>query len=645
MIIHQALFGYSNGHHLLCSSKQLSSSSMKILEPLSDLSGTDIQPGFSEYITGCTLENEQNYAISKTWYATEMDRPGCVWTHTLFIKFSDFACISSIDSIDNLFLRPTISGDFNEYIKPINFNVEQLMETNTAFKLTDSEIEKIYQILNVFFKSSAPILIESQETKKYNELIELMWIKLARNIFKNISFCTGSLSNRTINKRSIDIQVVPSAMIKNISRNIKNAQIVSETKDIDKLQWLQFFIREFIEHKSNQLQNFVSLLSIKNFDRKSLEVCSKLSLMLQESNSFNVLKFLTAIANDLDKEDRNVAFNKAVLMLMSSETSLLMDFHIDRGLVLQELACIDNDMLQLLNQSAILDMIEQLWKNSNIELHNLFGFLISNEINTFGEKIIITLANIVDAKSLIKLIGIDLIGINIIIRINYKLALYVGIWSKSKILQMETLECLKASSSQFTEEFISEISVLIFETSNEDICNALYETFGVAIIDSFLLWAQRKGDVEKIEHWSEICKYNISSCTKQLPQLQSRALILIIINEIDPYDCETKRISKNIWIELYKNFVTSNNDKMFNIVFAQFILIIIIQSDEEYPEDIAFFAFSQVYKMLAEDQMTYTNWKKLSIILPEVAWHNNWDKCRRLRKAAKKIGYNFHLKV
>ena len=40
--IHQAIWGYSNGHRLLASSMPLSSQSIKILEPLSDLSGTEM---------------------------------------------------------------------------------------------------------------------------------------------------------------------------------------------------------------------------------------------------------------------------------------------------------------------------------------------------------------------------------------------------------------------------------------------------------------------------------------------------------------------------------------------------------------------------------------------------------------------------
>ena len=74
--IHQAVWGYSNGHHLLASSTSLSSQSMKILEPLTDLSGPDKSEPFDGYLTLCYLSSENYYALSNTWYDQEMPLHG-----------------------------------------------------------------------------------------------------------------------------------------------------------------------------------------------------------------------------------------------------------------------------------------------------------------------------------------------------------------------------------------------------------------------------------------------------------------------------------------------------------------------------------------------------------------------------------------
>ena len=73
--------------------------------------------------------------------------------------------------------------------------------------------------------------------------------------------------------------------------------------------------------------------------------------------------------------------------------------------------------------------------------------------------------------------------------------------------------------------------------------------------------------------------------------------------------------------------------------YAQFILPCIIVSQYAFPNVLAQFAFQTVHSILAEDRMDYEEWENLSLILPEVSIYNSWDKCKRLRKAAKQKNY------
>lgn len=68
---------------------------------------------------------------------------------------------------------------------------------------------------------------------------------------------------------------------------------------------------------------------------------------------------------------------------------------------------------------------------------------------------------------------------------------------------------------------------------------------------------------------------------------------------------------------------------------AQFVLPIILRSENSFSSDFLQFSFSTVHTLLANDEMEYNKWEQLSNLLPEVAWYNSWDKCKRLRKAAK----------
>src|SRR4051812_19331555 len=83
--IHHAIHGYRDGHRLLSSSLPLGADSSRAMLVLSDMSGPSMHPGFDEYLTGYPLPGSEFFVFAKTWYAPEMQRPGCVWTHSLLI--------------------------------------------------------------------------------------------------------------------------------------------------------------------------------------------------------------------------------------------------------------------------------------------------------------------------------------------------------------------------------------------------------------------------------------------------------------------------------------------------------------------------------------------------------------------------------
>ena len=91
--IDQVLHGYSDGHSLLHNSVDLPKEAQRAILILSDMSGPSMIEGFEEYLTGYQLPETDYYAFAKTWHAPEMERPGCVWTHTLLIKHTDFTKI------------------------------------------------------------------------------------------------------------------------------------------------------------------------------------------------------------------------------------------------------------------------------------------------------------------------------------------------------------------------------------------------------------------------------------------------------------------------------------------------------------------------------------------------------------------------
>src|SRR5215213_2341851 len=101
----QALHGYENGHRLLAASAELVSADRRVLARQTDSPDAGRVAGWDALLTGHPLPSGA-FALSMTWPAPEMPRPGCVWTHTLLIDFADIAVIASLSDLDNLFRGP-----------------------------------------------------------------------------------------------------------------------------------------------------------------------------------------------------------------------------------------------------------------------------------------------------------------------------------------------------------------------------------------------------------------------------------------------------------------------------------------------------------------------------------------------------------
>src|ERR1700693_3165428 len=97
--IDQALFGYREGHRLLQASRKFIPTTERSLLTLTDMSGPRMVEGFEEYISGYPVPGDESYAVVKTWYAPEMERPGCVWSHALIVRIEDMGELADISCL------------------------------------------------------------------------------------------------------------------------------------------------------------------------------------------------------------------------------------------------------------------------------------------------------------------------------------------------------------------------------------------------------------------------------------------------------------------------------------------------------------------------------------------------------------------
>lgn len=634
MFIEQALFGYSNGHHLLSSSLDIPSKVLNILEPLSDFSGTDYQEGFHEYYSGYFFQEINQLALSKTWYASEMSRPGCVWTHTLFIRIEDLSKMQDVEQFDEMFSRPNTIGSYEKYKDSID-----IIEPSWHRPVMVNQ-ELAIGIVSSSFEQNRPIIIGANSAMEYASTFIALWLALGSSILRNESFCTGSLTNRTANKKSLDYQVVPINRIKNIVRTTPHGVMLELTLK-DAPEWINIVLDNYVYMTSDVLYSFTKTISKCSSQKYMILSFAQILSILSRNIQIDLLEIKDSISSELPLSDQISIINRLIIEILEGSNGLLRkDFQLI--LILEQLSTKNSRLPELIDHDMVLGKLNAVFEKTELLPVELFKFLLEFEINDFGEKVIVCLADFALRTNLQRVTGDDLKGCNVLIGIKSELALNPEIWKAKSIDQIEVIEALRNSNAIYSEEFVRKFSAIIFQNGSKSITQALFDVFGDVIVKCYLEWAQKEADIVKIEQWIVLCRYDIEYCINFLPQNSIMYLDQAICEMIDPYSNSALSIPCEYWSEYYVKYIQNSEDDN-KIRFACFILPIILRSNIMYPESLAFFAFNCVYILLSKDLFDYKEWNKLSKLLPEIAWNNNWDKCKRLRRAAKRAGYRFEL--
>ena len=207
MRIEQMLHGYDNGHRLLAGSIMLNDKAdMEALATLSDWSEHVLPNGDSSYLTAYPLKESGYYVVAKTWYAEEMKRPGCVWTHSLLIPFEELNIVDDFRRISTLFIRPAINDNFDLYSRTIIH--ETKFNSPSNYKDLTTSKRMIAMILLSFLNSgNMPLTFGAL---KDNDLAGILMLSVMNMVpmamLQNVSWCTGTAYPRKINGKQLTCQ-------------------------------------------------------------------------------------------------------------------------------------------------------------------------------------------------------------------------------------------------------------------------------------------------------------------------------------------------------------------------------------------------------------------------------------------------------
>ncbi|MCY6356007.1 GAP1-N1 domain-containing protein [Clostridium sp. ZS2-4] len=634
IIIHQTLHGYSNGHHLLEASILLSDDSKRKMDILSDLSGTDVTDGFDFYYSGYLLENEELVVLSKTWYAPEMSRPGCVWTHSLLIPIKDLAfCAANINALLTKFKRPGISESQTKYSESL------VIDTHEDI-LQKYDDKKIQYLIWIMIGQTPPNYIVAKDSEEFIKELLFIWFMCYSELIYDYSFITGTSFIKSDNSNLISLQFCSKQVRNKLSHLSSNITLMKSIDDVQKFpQWVINTHAILINGEWSKFLAFKELLCDGSLSEVSLTSFIKLySCFYNEKNSIDIYASLELI-DKLFREDRSIIGNKLLELYFQGAFQEWGVYTAYSNIVI---ATIKFHWIDVLPETLEL-LIQKGFSTDFIGSKKIVQYLVKIDDSPLQEKYLPIYASLLSPSSFEDFSDMDYSVCNVLIAINSTLAECDAIWKQSRGFQHGILNSLQICKKE--NRLDNKVLRIILDASEFDFSGEIYNIWGEASISVFLEYLLgieylRHNDTSKMV---ELCKQH-SHIAANLFEIDLERFNLEQIFElmkiVNPF---TDKLSSKRLISAYSLFDINSLNEYQKNEMADFYLPFIICSKDMFPYEIVSFAVTNVHYRLSKLAYPEEKWEKLQRSLPPVTVFNQWDRCKRLRKAIKKKGYDIKL--
>jgi hypothetical protein len=597
---------------------------------MSDLSGSNVIGGFEEYLTGYPLSSIDMYAFAKTWYAAEMPRPGCAWTHTLLISGADVSEISSFENLVQLFRRPEAFLPQSEYSKPIVL-ADRRPQENSPIN-DDTLRKKVASILeSLYVRENDNILIGCQNSFEFETAILRVWSQqwpAARKIF---SFCTGSLSGRGFAGKPFDIQCTPPSLIHEVLSfsSTKQNQEMSLLEDtVNKsIDWMEKAINDVIDNNGEKFRRYLWKFAGES-NRKSYSLlASIIHVVLSQANQ-SPSQLIESIAKAFPQVNSGDTLKDA---LLGPKRVYDNNFKLDEGELLTSLAttqffaAFDSRRLQLAERGTELCSV-----NPGSARQAIFQ-LFRSPVNRLGEDILAGMISSLDPALAREVTNQQPQFLPSLFRAKPELGVSRGLWMAAGDHKRELFESL-ITHENLDETIIGQFVEAILDSDSEFLLGRAIEKWGKAAVWGTLDWvAKRNGN---LSNWSlSALAFHIASVAEWVlaTNIRSQNAVVLAAHVVAPFTNQIRQLNTDVWLRAYRELINNGQHKE-STYFATMLLSLALQNAPPDPFTLLAECFERVHQISWDNALPDEAWQALDPIVPHLRWFHDWDKCERLRR-------------
>lgn len=611
------LHGYNHGHNYIQGSI--------VLDSIHDMNKIAMLSDWSEYVNGedysyltfYSLDESNYYVVAKTWYASEMSRPGCVWTHSLLICKDDLANISDFLHLQEYFIHPASAAD---YSKEIIYGDALGVQHRNMLDISDEAL--LWQMFSFIYEERMSLTLPLVRDFRVVQYLSLQFLNnLPVGLLSKINLCTGTMGERPFGNKNKTIVFSPSA--------VQNIFVMSDTKFtfLDRLvtaviyndDQMSRLIRSFDNELGDSLNKFSAFLQLLDLFNQNLTVEAE-----KEKNEYLIIEQLSKgfpFPSEGCRLKQRFLSKSAASYFVSEENFLYM-------------MCVVDVSAFYKDDIHFMERVHSLFVSSKEKYVALLERLIDrSENNDWGDQLLRDSANLLsyeDWNNLIKtkwfvFLSLASMTPSLLNHTNWQNAgkrqvkEVLDILSKESSRQgfmkyQELLDAIYTYNIQIDEGLANAISLHM----SDFVCMILSKANSTGIfIDS--LMKECLGKQDEVITWM-----------KNESHISQDITTRFIICDLEP----KSKIVKDSTSALWRKIIFDSSMSLDYYIFI-FVLSFNWYRDADAIEYMKY-AFMPIYKSIITSQITLRQWKKLECLMEPLKIWQDWDKGKKIRKTLAK---------
>lgn len=622
----QTLHGYANGHQLLAASCNLDMGDKKKMDELSDSSGIEDEKLFVNYYTGYPIANGEKYVIAKTWYAYEIKRPGCVWTHSIILATADINIHMDLNHLLSAFKRP---GEEEEW----DYSCQIPLEMGVGEECHDYQRQTLDYIVYTLFSSDRPkyVVVQAEEyVKEFFMVLNAM----PCGVLKSFTFCTMSYADRKYEDMPFQYQMIAENNKFLFMSRCRNICICEDIHKIEKYPyWIRHYTDALLDCNLEKLSNYIAQYSNEKI---SLVIYNYLIRIFFAMNGrrMSLEEYFNAI--ELVMPELKMEFWQQTVDLVL-EGCFYENYFEKHEYEILEMIDMEKFKLSIGHREKLADRIIS---NSPQKLYPYMKKYIHGQLKENGRKEIEYIIRNLTAENMEAVSRMEENICMVLVRINGNLILSEYIWKQPKDFQRTLIH---SCSKQLSAEILRELLTLVIQYDLEDIVPDLYHVFGSKILEQ--LYDALDGGMELGEEefgiWIPVLLEEPQLLVNNIKKIPSKKQRLELFLHMDLNSENILNMANRyIWEEIYRDVYMGECDEEIKTQLAVKFLMIIFPSNEKYSDKFVSDIVSMVYQKLKKNTLPKDVWWRIEYLFPEVEDCYSWDKCLRVRRAMEQKGYS-----